>query len=401
MVLDSIKYALGFGNPSDEEQKSTQEFCGSVATLQENKKVARSTRLISEQGKVDAEPNTQPDLKNVAGGFSGREKQVSTPAIKSEKKRVYRSIKVLKAATRAANQKDTRTCADGVAEANTLRARELADASQSYKRAVAGLLKVEEQVRKTAQDIHDKKAKEANSKADTTIDSLTRKRDSQIAERDKQTAEMVQRLNARLGELDQEMAAQPLDAQFDRIDMGFLRMRKAGPGSQRGLPLFAVFTPDDPICQLSCKGHKPHRSTQIAMTTSASPQILEQYVSTNLQQLQDFVGNHMRQSEYNRSWYEYTVTGKYTAEFTGVIPQEVREVIRKSRKQFDHIYIVTEAPEWKPSLEETAILRVPVGDPLVIGEKAGLFWLINAFDTTPAEEHAWREFSSNTRENRQ
>jgi hypothetical protein len=76
--------------------------------------------------------------------------------------------------------------------------------------------------------------------------------------------------------------------------------------------------------------------------------------------------------------------------FTGMIPNETRERINKWKTTFPNdIYIVNEA-SWK--LESPP--RPLFGDPLVIGAKAGRYYLIDVFDPTTLESYIAKEFSA-------
>ena len=85
-----------------------------------------------------------------------------------------------------------------------------------------------------------------------------------------------------------------------------------------------------------------------------------------------------------------------TAKYGGVMPDTVRENIRKwcnvpsGQPRFEEILIVAEAPE-----ESWKVKEIPRGDPLVIGIAYGHLWLIDAFDLTPFETFA-RDLCTNS-----
>lgn len=73
-----------------------------------------------------------------------------------------------------------------------------------------------------------------------------------------------------------------------------------------------------------------------------------------------------------------------SATFTGVIPADIKETIRRVKDQFDSLYIVAEPDGFEIKSEAV----IPEGDPLLVGwinDPASL-WLIADFDTTPVEE---------------
>jgi hypothetical protein len=81
-------------------------------------------------------------------------------------------------------------------------------------------------------------------------------------------------------------------------------------------------------------------------------------------------------------------------QFTGVIPDEARDLIKNNAKDFDKILLISEANQW--STDKIIIPPQPV-DPLIIGRKeiAGVikYYLIGQFDPTPIEVYVNREFS--------
>ncbi len=74
------------------------------------------------------------------------------------------------------------------------------------------------------------------------------------------------------------------------------------------------------------------------------------------------------------------------ASFDGLIPETIRQKIRRAASLgiFTEIFVLAEVPGLK--IEEGQAPRLArVGDPLVIGYDGSGFWLIAAFDTSPAE----------------
>ncbi|MFH1456186.1 MAG: hypothetical protein ABIF40_04525 [archaeon] len=111
-------------------------------------------------------------------------------------------------------------------------------------------------------------------------------------------------------------------------------------------------------------------STQLNATISLSYTIqAKKKRSDNLNGILDFLAEHH---------------GAYETTFTSLIPQLVKEDIKKAERIFeDQIYIIAEA-EWystNPSLR----LR-EVEDPLVLGVRRNKVFLISPFDTTPLEK---------------
>jgi hypothetical protein len=87
-----------------------------------------------------------------------------------------------------------------------------------------------------------------------------------------------------------------------------------------------------------------------------------------------------------------TVTSRHTervrlsTKFSGIIPAEVRQRIRDTKQCFDKTLLIQEVVEWNATVERIA-------DPLVIGVKNGVHYLVDRFDTTSLEDYVAREFS--------
>lgn len=80
-----------------------------------------------------------------------------------------------------------------------------------------------------------------------------------------------------------------------------------------------------------------------------------------------------------------------SAEYHGIIPDQVRDLINQELRHFDEICILAEVEEWKVN----KVIR-PRLDPLVIGyKKSSKTWfLLASYDTTPLEEYVAREFTT-------
>jgi hypothetical protein len=80
---------------------------------------------------------------------------------------------------------------------------------------------------------------------------------------------------------------------------------------------------------------------------------------------------------------------KISARFDGLIPERIRQKIRRAQSLgiFKEIFILAEVPGL--AIEESEMPKpAQIGDPLVIGFDGSGFWLIAAFDTSPVEAMA-------------
>ena len=79
------------------------------------------------------------------------------------------------------------------------------------------------------------------------------------------------------------------------------------------------------------------------------------------------------------------------AEFSGMIPQEVRDQIAEVKGLFQNLYIVSEVKGW--AVEKTAPIRKT--DPLLVGWDGYQAWLLASFDTTSVEKYIEKMALSN------
>ena len=202
---------------------------------------------------------------------------------------------------------------------------------------------------------------------------------------------LVAELQMRLSQLQLEETAYLLDQEFNRIDMSFLHKARFSEEHKCGVPLFAVFSIGDPFCSFMHK--MVWTRVPESMTGRGWHHTLESNVPPELLSFFNLKGLYESSSQALPANRRITgIESKMQARFTGVIPQAVRELIRLSAPKFDRILLVTEAPKWHIS-QRLLPEPTPTGDPLVIGQKSGLFWLLAAFDTTPSEEYVKREFT--------
>lgn len=201
-------------------------------------------------------------------------------------------------------------------------------------------------------------------------------------------------LNQRTSQRRQELDRAKLDVAYPRIDLGFMRRRKFSEKHACAMPLFAMFSLDNPICRLEVLARNSGRGNQIS--SGSAPQLFATVCPDSVQTLTERVGQV-------EAWRSRIVA--ITARFAGAIPADVRVKIKTAQKQFTRLYLVSESPEWDIMQAEGSsdqgyqhsLLAPPIPvqrDPLVIGECQGIYWLVAAFETTPAEDYARREFTS-------
>ncbi|MBX9666765.1 MAG: hypothetical protein K2X93_04060 [Candidatus Obscuribacterales bacterium] len=209
-------------------------------------------------------------------------------------------------------------------------------------------------------------------------DADIKKQQARIQQLERDCAAACQTLDAQIALLNIDNNVRPIDAQFPRIDMSFLEQKRTIPGKSFQMPKFAMFSIDNPKCALSARSTYGHETP----ASTSTPAIFAKLADLSV------LCQYALDQRYRYGYHSLEV--KAEATFKGAIPATVRAVLVDAKKTFQQVYLVNE-PEW--TVDEVAIPFVPPVDPLVIGFRDGIFWLIASFDTTPAEEYIRREFT--------
>lgn len=210
-----------------------------------------------------------------------------------------------------------------------------------------------------------------------------------------------------------------LSEQYDRLDMSFLGESTWSPQYNCKLPVFAAFDLQNATCTLTFQlqyllrpqeyqAPKEHMSRSLQINPESVSEYfdydglaalayrtLTEAVRKHPQPRPEFDGgSHINAFAHADLNAEASITVR--ADFAGAIPDDVREVIRKAQPQFDQILLIAETKEWSISTKtyvQPQPAMIPVGkDPLVVGRRDRSFWLLTAFDTTPAEDFVRREY---------
>lgn len=84
---------------------------------------------------------------------------------------------------------------------------------------------------------------------------------------------------------------------------------------------------------------------------------------------------------------------EFTSEFSGIIPDAIKEAIETTRPFFDQIGLIAEVDKWNEEIVQT--------DPLLVGFLKEKCFLIAFFDCSSAEEYIRREFTKDAKEDEQ
>ncbi len=218
---------------------------------------------------------------------------------------------------------------------------------------------------------------------------------------EKEYIDQVQEVKAQLVELRKELESRhkeeklaelerqavDIDHSYRRIDMGFLKRRRWSKKSKCPVPLFAVFNLDKPESWISVRmwrGQDNRHEFEEFVGVPALREYFEDVLKTLVTVVESLLG----------WWSANSQAQAYLlAKFAGVLPDEVRTKIESWKTQFDEVFLVAEAPSDWEIQTEVVYRPIPQHDPLVIGKKGHYYWLLAAFDTTPAEEYARKEYT--------
>jgi hypothetical protein len=196
-------------------------------------------------------------------------------------------------------------------------------------------------------------------------------------------AESKSAADGKIKALQKESTVGALDRRFKRIDMSFLSLCNWSETNQCPVPLFGVFTIENAYCKVRAEIRKRDKNKGEAQTYEFS--WADPTLACVRQWFQKGFLTQKAQPAFEGGVWRTTVEAE--AKFTGAIPDEVRQVIKREKLNFEHIYIIAEVPDWELKI-------VPAGDPLVIGEKHGIYWFLEKFDTTSAEQFVVENYTN-------
>ncbi len=162
------------------------------------------------------------------------------------------------------------------------------------------------------------------------------------------------------------------------LDPAFLSWK-----TRAGFPGFSVFTVDDDKTEISFLGseYRNHMDKKDGF----NPFLMSP-------QLPPFMAKHYLDGILARNLLGHCVANRFsevtlTAQYRGFMPDSVLQKIKMYRQSlsfrftFEFIFIIAEAPD-----DAWQVKGIPQKDPLVVGVRKGILWLIDAYDLTPAEQ---------------
>lgn len=199
---------------------------------------------------------------------------------------------------------------------------------------------------------------------------------------DAEAAAIRPQLERQIADLELELALAPLDLRFRRLKMDWLALRNWSEKHSCGLPAFAMIKVQEGTfwlqAQWYCRLGSPWCSASV-------PESLWKHF--DFEPLRQVAG---KMSE--RGWCDLEFSNiSLAARFACGLPPYVREGIIQEANQFEAMYIVSKAPEWKRFFPSEAT-KVAQAEPvtgirhLLIGQKLDRFWLLKAFDGLECKE---------------
>jgi len=166
---------------------------------------------------------------------------------------------------------------------------------------------------------------------------------------------------------------------YKLLDLSFLAKK-----DKNGYPLFSIFHTKSTQCYYS--GIIRCNSGQVEFTIPISSDVVWRHVKPIIKDL-------LKKAVLNCKNIINTqnIQFKLTSKFSGIVPKEVRNIIRANTHKFDHVCIISEADNW--TYNETVTYNPPNPDPLVVGIKDDLAYLICTFYVTKLENYIKTEFT--------
>ncbi len=174
------------------------------------------------------------------------------------------------------------------------------------------------------------------------------------------------------------------DIEYPLINLDFLKMRK-----KDGMPVFAVFSLNEQTCSMSVKLEyfRDNWDSLVTLYSSFSGNLLRSKFKDVYYKLAELCMLHSVNFKYSTK----SITKRIESRFTALVPDHIRKIIRdkKNCTDFEQIVVIAEADNW--TIDEE-IVYAPNPDPLVVGIRGDLAYLIEKFDVTKVEKYVSKEF---------
>jgi hypothetical protein len=171
--------------------------------------------------------------------------------------------------------------------------------------------------------------------------------------------------------LQTELDLRQVNTLYPVINLEFLRQLKDGRHGLK-LPKYAVFDADSSTIQVRGQAYEPGRQYASPFQPYVTPDVAKRFL--DFSQLEKFGTDYILKYKEERL---FVVNVTVAAQFTHILPDEVRQFFNENSTKFDEVFFVTEAPDWIATLTEKGLpMSVPNRKVSVIARKDQTCWLI-------------------------
>jgi hypothetical protein len=205
------------------------------------------------------------------------------------------------------------------------------------------------------------------SKRDNLLEIETDVRDELIRRYDPLLREA---LNQRV-RLQTELDLRQVNTLYPVISLEFLRQLKEGRHGLK-LPKYAIFDAENPTLQVRGRAYEPNAKYTSPFHFYVTPDIATGLL--DFSQLEKFGTDYILKYKEEKV---FSINVAVAAQFTHILPDEVRQFFKDESTKFDMVFFVTEAPDWIATLSERGLpMSVPNRKISVIARKDKTYWLI-------------------------
>ena len=174
-----------------------------------------------------------------------------------------------------------------------------------------------------------------------------------------------------------------LTMDFPTLNPEFLQWKNGS-----GYPAFSIYNVNSPQCRIHLD-----RSVRIPLENGDSVRLnlpgLPGRTITVEPSLPPILAEHfvdeLLVNVLEQECTEHTLQSiELVSRYDGLMPDAVREHIRAKRHLFDNVFIIANAPRW----QRNTVTAIYPGDPLVVGIKRNIVWLMATYDLAPLEKLA-------------
>jgi len=171
-----------------------------------------------------------------------------------------------------------------------------------------------------------------------------------------------------------------MDSRYDRIDMDYVeKIRIFSKSLGKYVPRFAIYKLSESKLRMIINCQCDHHHSKDVYETNVYPSELNQ------DNYSDIMGETLLTRICKSYFSEENEVIKYTHEFKGLFPDEVRKIIKECGFQLDQLFLIEESYAWNCTVERIN------PDPIIVGLYQNYFYYICSFDITSMEQFVLTE----------